>query len=225
MTYLPVDLRDLGDVSTTTPSDGQALVYNTTSGVWEPADQAASSPLTTKGDLYTYGTDDARLPVGTNGHVLTADSAQTLGVKWAAPTSSAGGLGAKVTGASPTSIPTASGQIISWSTEAYDDDSMVDLGTSASRITIQTSGRYLIVARAQLEWLGGAMQVGILVNGTLEATVWPQAPTNEWVQANTLAIMDLSASDYVQMRVRQTSGSSQTLTSTAERTSLTVAKI
>ena len=42
-----------------------------------------SSPLTTKGDLYTYSTADARLGVGTNGQVLTADSAEATGLKWA----------------------------------------------------------------------------------------------------------------------------------------------
>lgn len=50
--------------------------------VWAAA--SAASPLTTKGDLYGYDTGDARIPVGTDGHVLTADSAQALGVKWAA---------------------------------------------------------------------------------------------------------------------------------------------
>ena len=40
-----------------------------------------TSPLTTKGDLYGYAAAPARLPVGTNGQVLTADSAQALGVK------------------------------------------------------------------------------------------------------------------------------------------------
>lgn len=44
-----------------------------------------SSPLTTKGDLYGHSTVDARIPVGANGQVLTADSAQALGVKWATP--------------------------------------------------------------------------------------------------------------------------------------------
>jgi hypothetical protein len=46
-----------------------------------------SSPLTTKGDLYGFSTVDARLPVGTNGHVLTADSTESLGIKWAAAAS------------------------------------------------------------------------------------------------------------------------------------------
>ena len=40
-----------------------------------------------KGDLIVGSADDAvaRLGVGTNGHVLTADSNETLGIKWAAP--------------------------------------------------------------------------------------------------------------------------------------------
>jgi hypothetical protein len=49
----------------------------------------ASSPLTTKGDIWGYSSADARIPVGTNGQVLTADSAQTLGLKWAAAPSAA----------------------------------------------------------------------------------------------------------------------------------------
>jgi hypothetical protein len=44
----------------------------------------SASPLTTKGDLYTYSTTDARLGVGTNGQVLTADSTAATGLKWAA---------------------------------------------------------------------------------------------------------------------------------------------
>ncbi len=65
----------------TTPfsATGRALV-----GAANPAAAlAVISPLTTKGDLFTYGPTNARLPVGADGSVLTADSAQALGVKWA----------------------------------------------------------------------------------------------------------------------------------------------
>lgn len=44
----------------------------------------ALSPLTTKGDILGFSTVNARLPVGTNGQVLSADSTQTLGLKWIA---------------------------------------------------------------------------------------------------------------------------------------------
>ena len=40
-------------------------------------------PTTTKGDLSGFDTAATRVPVGTNDQVLTADSTQALGVKWA----------------------------------------------------------------------------------------------------------------------------------------------
>ena len=44
-----------------------------------------TSPLTTKGDVWGYDVTDDRIPIGTNGQVLTADSAQALGLKWGTP--------------------------------------------------------------------------------------------------------------------------------------------
>lgn len=42
-----------------------------------------TSPLTTKGDIWcSTGAASARLPVGTDGNVLLADSTQTTGLKW-----------------------------------------------------------------------------------------------------------------------------------------------
>ena len=46
---------------------------------------AADTPITTKGDILSFDTAENRLPVGTNGQVLEADSAQALGLKWATP--------------------------------------------------------------------------------------------------------------------------------------------
>lgn len=60
------------------------LTYRYDGSSWL-SDAGTTSPLTTKGDLWGYSTLDARIPVGTNGQVLTADSAESLGVKWADP--------------------------------------------------------------------------------------------------------------------------------------------
>lgn len=61
-------------------SNGDCLIVSGGSIAWGSC--GTSSPLTTKGDLYVYGAANDRLPVGTNGQVLVADSAEALGVKW-----------------------------------------------------------------------------------------------------------------------------------------------
>lgn len=68
-------LNALGDA----PSDG--TTYGRKNAAWV-AVGSGTSPLTTKGDLFTYSTTDDRLPVGTNGQILSADSTTTTGLKW-----------------------------------------------------------------------------------------------------------------------------------------------
>jgi hypothetical protein len=69
---------------TLTPGCGFGLVYDGTDMRWTALDgTAGGSPLTTKGDIWVFGTTDTRLPAGTDGQVLKADSAQTTGLSWA----------------------------------------------------------------------------------------------------------------------------------------------
>lgn len=51
-------------------------------GATGPAGATGPSALTTKGDIATYDTDIARLGIGNNGQVLTADSGEDTGIKW-----------------------------------------------------------------------------------------------------------------------------------------------
>lgn len=53
-----------------------------TTGPTGPTGSGSSSPLTTKGDIWGFSTVDARLPVGSGGKALVADSAATLGVAY-----------------------------------------------------------------------------------------------------------------------------------------------
>lgn len=46
---------------------------------------AALSPMSTKGDLISFGTAPTVLSVGASGQVLTVDSSQTTGLKWSSP--------------------------------------------------------------------------------------------------------------------------------------------
>jgi microcystin-dependent protein len=56
----------------------------TTSG-WSEFSPPYTPPLTTKGDILGYSTTATRLPVGSNGDILTADSTQPFGIAWEAP--------------------------------------------------------------------------------------------------------------------------------------------
>ena len=75
--YLNGSITLLSGTNVTLAQSGNNITINAASGL--------SSPLTTKGDLWGWSTTNARLAVGTNGQVLTADSTQTLGIKWATP--------------------------------------------------------------------------------------------------------------------------------------------
>jgi hypothetical protein len=76
----------LSGVDLTTQVTGTLPIANGGTGqTTQTAAFDALSPLTTKGDLVVNnGTNDVRLGVGTNGQLLTADSAEATGVKWAA---------------------------------------------------------------------------------------------------------------------------------------------
>jgi hypothetical protein len=110
-------------------SAGQVLTVAAGVPSWaSPSDQ---TPLTTKGDVFTFSTVDARLGVGANGTVLTADSAEATGLKWAAPAS--GGKVLQVVTATTTTSTTSTST--TWA----------DTGLSASITPSSVSSKILVM--------------------------------------------------------------------------------
>jgi hypothetical protein len=63
-------------------TDTGKFKIGTGAATWTSLGYFNQDPVTTKGDLYTFSTTDARLAVGNNGETLVADSAATTGLSW-----------------------------------------------------------------------------------------------------------------------------------------------
>jgi hypothetical protein len=129
---------------------------------WVSIDSGSTSPLTTKGDLYTYSTTDARLAVGTNGQILTADSTAATGLKWAA----AAGGGGKVL------------QVVQGTSTTYTSSTSVtfaDTGLSVSITPTLATSKVLImlnhVCRKQDGNASPRMSMKLVRGGTDIATI------------------------------------------------------
>ena len=80
-----IKVEELEDVAGT-PANDQYLKYSSSASEWQMVNVVGDDKLTTKGDLLVYNTVDSetRLPVGTDGYVLTANNSATNGVDWQA---------------------------------------------------------------------------------------------------------------------------------------------
>lgn len=122
----------------------------------------SASPLTTKGDLYGFTTTNARVAVGTNGQVLSADSTEATGVKWTTPASTS--LPAFSASANTTqSISTNTSTKITFGTEQFDTNS----NFASSRFTPTVAGYYVVNAGLILVQGSNLGQLQIYKNGSI----------------------------------------------------------
>jgi hypothetical protein len=164
------------DAAVTSPQEGNSCYLKDTdviqvySGSSWVVKSGGSSPLTTKGDLYTYSTTDTRLPVGTNGHTLVANSSTSTGLEWAAPASGSTYVGAAVYADNVfQAVSDSTLTAILFPSEDWDTDGFHSTSTNTSRITIPSGkgGKYQITATAFLSAnITGQMNLRIYKNGS-----------------------------------------------------------
>lgn len=175
VTDLPADFEVFGQAVATSMADllggttGQVLSKATNADMdftWVTTDDAnaiQNSIVDAKGDLIAATANDtpARLAVGTNGHVLTADSTAATGIKWAAP--AGGGKILQVVSASTTTQTSVTGT------------TFTDTNITASITPSSSTSKILILltASCQMYSSGSTNQIGMGLQVKRGATtVW-----------------------------------------------------
>jgi len=170
-----------------------------------------ATAMTTKGDLVpaTGSGAFARLGVGANDTVLTADSTAATGMKWA--TAGTAFVGCSVTRTNTsTAMTSGAAAVVAFTAENYDTNSFHDNTTNNSRITIPTGkgGKYYVNAMFNnaLGAVGSYAIIYIYLNGSQitqgyrEGHIWRG---NGDPIGNASAVLTLAAGDYIEMYYQQ----------------------
>lgn len=222
MAYTIMTPKSTGDIPD--GNDWNHIVNNFISGV--------PDIFTTKGDIAVASAANSadRLAVGSDGHALIADTAETLGVKWAALGFAGAAAAAKVSSAK--ALASGSAVIIDFDTVIFDPGSDITTG-AAWKYIAPTTGYYFVQAAATLQsssaWgVGEYFRIDIYINGTLSVNLsiqYMEASATFQVSINGSAIVSLTAGDYIDIRATQNSGSSINIDSEGRQSYVSIARM
>ena len=166
------------------------------------------SPLTTKGDLFTYSTDDTRLAVGTDTYRLQADSSTSTGLAWKQTD-----YACSVLKSTSTTVSGSSSTTVGFNaTDRYDTDTMHDTSTNNTRITFNTAGKYLVTLNMNAVWevaptdksssVDVVLNVGETIIGTwIDRKGDAAGAESNHESYNVSIIRNFSAADYIQLNL------------------------